>query len=65
MCAGAIIQARMKHLIFGTTDSKSGAFGGNFQILDNNFNHELKVTKGILKEESKEMLKGFFKKLRK
>lgn len=65
MCAGAIIQARMKHLIYGATDVKSGALGGNFQILDNNFNHELKVTKGILDRESTEMLKSFFKKLRK
>lgn len=65
MCAGAIIQARIKHLYFGATDNKSGAFGGSFQILDNEFNHQLKVTKGISEEESKEMLKSFFKELRK
>lgn len=65
MCMGAIIQARMKNVYFGANDPKSGALGGSFNVLENNFNHQLEVNKGILKEESKELLKEFFKKLRK
>lgn len=65
MCAGAIIQARIKHLYFGAKDEKSGAFGGVFHLTDHNFNHVLGVTKGILEEESVSLLKSFFKQLRK
>lgn len=65
MCVGAIIQARMRHIYFGATDLKSGALGGNFNILDNVFNHQLLITKDILNEESSKMLKMFFKELRK
>lgn len=65
MCTGAIIQARMRHVYFGAEDEKSGALGGNFNVLNNKFNHQLLVTKNILEEDSKNMLKEFFKKLRK
>lgn len=65
MCVGAIIQARIRHLYYGATDKKSGALGGNIDILTNKFNHQLLVTKKILEEESKSLLKDFFKELRK
>lgn len=65
MCVGAIIQARLRHVYYGASDIKSGALGGNFNMLDNTFNHQLLVTKDILKEDSQMMLKTFFKNLRK
>lgn len=65
MCVGAIIQARIKHLYYSASDSKSGALGGNFNVLENKFNHQILVTKDILKKDSELLLKDFFKKLRK
>lgn len=65
MCVGAIIQARIKHVYFGASDKKSGALGGNLNILTESFNHQIAVTKKVLEEESKRLLKDFFKELRK
>lgn len=65
MCIGAIIQARIKHLYYGASDQKAGALGGSFDVLENTFNHQVLVTKDILKTESELLLKEFFKNLRK
>ena len=65
MCAGALILARIKHLIYGADDPKAGACGSVVNIIQNNkLNHQIKVTKGVLKEECGSLLKEFFKKRR-
>lgn len=64
MCAGAIMQARMRHIYFAASDSKSGALGGKFNLYQENFNHTVGVTCGILENESKQLIQTFFKKLR-
>ena len=64
MCAGAIMQARMRHLYFAASDPKSGALGGKFNLYKEDFNHTVGVTCGILESESKQLIQTFFKKLR-
>jgi len=66
MCAGAIIQARIKNLYFGVYDNKAGACGSVVNLFkDVKWNHEVKVKAGILKEECEYVLSGFFADLRK
>ena len=65
MCAGAIIQARIKNLYFGAYDSKSGAASSAINLFNYPWNHQVKVNGGILEMESKMLLKEFFKPLRK
>lgn len=65
MCAGAILQSRIKRLVIGTSSVKSGSCGSIINILNNDkFNHKVEIVKGILEEESKELIKDFFKKIR-
>ena len=62
MCAGALIHARVKTVVFGTRDSRAGAAGSVFSILDNiALNHRCEVIEGICADESAAMLKDFFK----
>lgn len=65
MCAGAIINSRIKNVYFGASDYKNGACGSvtNLFLLD--FNHKPNFQKGILEEECSEILTEFFKNLRK
>lgn len=66
MCAGAIINARIKNLYIGTMDEKGGAVGSKINLLkDIKLNHDVEVKSGILKEECSKILKDFFKELRK
>ena len=68
MCAGAILQARIKKVVFAAKEPKFGACGSILNIFDNfeyKFNHEVEVIEGILEEEAKQLLKDFFKNLRK
>ena len=66
MCAGAIINSRIKKVYIGTMDEKTGAVGSVLNLFeDYPFNHKVEVEKGILQEECKNMLKQFFKELRK
>lgn len=65
MCAGALMQARVKDIYYATNDPKGGALGGAFNLYDNTFNHTINLDCGILKEEAKNMLQNFFKELRK
>ena len=66
MCAGAIINARIKNLYIGAMDEKSGAVGSKLNLLkDYTFNHRVNVETGIKESECSEILKNFFKKLRK
>ncbi len=65
MCAGALINARIKKLYIGTDDNKTGACGSVLNLLeDYKFNHKIQVEKYILKEECEDELKKFFKFLR-
>jgi tRNA(adenine34) deaminase len=65
MCAGAMVLGRVKRLVYGATDPKSGAVESIFNIVNNKkLNHQVKVTKGVLKEESAELLKEFFRERR-
>ena len=66
MCAGAIINSRIKKLYIGTMDEKTGAAGSVFNLFkDYKFNHEVEVETGIMQEECEYVLKDFFKRLRK
>lgn len=65
MCAGAIIQARLKKIYIGTMDQKTGACGSVLNLLeDYKFNHTVEVENGIMKQECESMLKEFFVQLR-
>ena len=65
MCAGALINARIKKLYIGTNDEKTGACGSKLNLLeDYEFNHKVEVEKYILKESCEKILKDFFKELR-
>ena len=66
MCAGAIIQSRIKKVYIGTMDKKTGACGSVLNLLqDYKFNHMVEVEKEICKDECEKILKDFFKELRK
>ena len=65
MCAGAIIQSRIRHIYFGAYDPKGGAFGSSIDVLTaNNINHHPLVTGGLLEEECAYLLKDYFRKKR-
>jgi len=66
MCAGAIIQSRIDSVIYGAKDPKAGCAGSLCNLLqDERFNHQTKITNGVMEEETAALLKNFFKKLRK
>ena len=61
MCAGAIVHARIRRVIFGCPDPKSGAAGGMINLLQMpQLNHRSEITPGILADECAAILKGFF-----
>lgn len=65
MCAGAIVQARIKEVVIGTMNPKAGCAGSILNILQmKEFNHQVELTTGIMKEECEAVLKEFFKDLR-
>ncbi len=64
MCAGTIIQSRIKKIYIGTMDEKTGACGSVLNLLEYPFNHRVDVQKGVLKEKCENILKQFFKELR-
>ncbi len=65
MCAGAIILARIAEVYFGAYDAKAGACGTLMNLLeDTRFNHQPKVTAGLMAEECGAILTGFFKQVR-
>jgi tRNA(adenine34) deaminase len=62
MCAGALIQARVKLLVYGATDEKAGAVESHFHICDtNSLNHRVEVIKGVLESECRELMQEFFR----
>lgn len=65
MCAGALINCRLKKLYIGTMDQKTGACGSVLNLLkDYKFNHVVEIETGILQEDCEKILKDFFKFLR-
>ncbi len=65
MCAGALINARIKRLVYGCPDAKAGGVDSLYHILsDERLNHQVEVTSGVLEEECAEVLKRFFKERR-
>ena len=65
MCAGAIINARIKRVFFGANDLKAGSFGSVANFNDIAYNHKPEIVSGIMAQECSEMLTDFFKNLRK
>ena len=62
MCGGAIIQSRIRKVIYGAPDLKGGAFGSSINILDaQNINHRPEIVKGIVEEECTKIIKDYFK----
>ena len=65
MCAGAILHSRIKRLVFGTSDYKTGAIGSRFHFFDDyKMNHTLEITSGVLAEDCSQKLSTFFQKRR-
>jgi tRNA(adenine34) deaminase len=65
MCAGAMVHARPKRLVYGARDPKAGAAGSVLQVLNHpRLNHQMEVTAGVLEEECGELLREFFRQRR-
>ncbi len=65
MCAGALIHVRLRRLIFGCADTKSGAAGGMINLLQHSaLNHHCEITPGVLQNECGAILQNFFRKRR-
>lgn len=66
MCIGAIVLARISRLVFGARDTKAGAVYSVYNIgTDNKLNHSVEVIEGVLETQCSDLLKEFFKTLRK
>jgi tRNA(adenine34) deaminase len=62
MCVGAMIHARVAHLVYGASEPRTGALGGAFNLQEaNRHNHYFTVESGVLAEESSQMLQAFFR----
>lgn len=65
MCAGLMHQARIARCVYAAPDPKAGALGSLYDLHDDKrLNHRFEVTRGVLKHESAELLKAFFRRLR-
>lgn len=64
MCAGAIIQSRIKEVVYGATDSKSGSHSSIINLFDLPYNHNVNVENGIMEKECSEIVSSFFKEIR-
>ena len=61
MCLGAIMHARVEHVVFGAYDPKTGVCGSSENLMDAKcFNHKINLVSGVLENESKQLLKNFF-----
>lgn len=66
MCAGAIVQSRMRRVVIATMNPKAGCAGSVLNLLQmKEFNHQVDITRGVLGEECSQMLSEFFRELRK
>jgi tRNA(adenine34) deaminase len=65
MCVGAMIHARVKRVVYAASDPKTGALGGAYDVLNTvKHNHVFEVTSGMLADQSRELLRNFFKERR-
>lgn len=65
MCAGALVNARVKRIVYGIPDLKGGACGSIINIANNpSLNHRIEITGGVLEDECKKLMQDFFKKRR-
>ncbi len=64
MCAGAIVNSRIKRVIYGCSDKKAGASGSVINLFALPLNHSPSITTGVLEDECSAILKDFFKNLR-
>ncbi|MGQ9512988.1 tRNA adenosine(34) deaminase TadA [Thermodesulfitimonas sp.] len=65
MCAGALVQFRVKRVVYGAADPKAGAAGSVVDLLrEPRFNHQVEVVAGVLEEECREVMRRFFRELR-
>lgn len=64
MCAGAIINSRIKRLVYGASDSKAGSFGSVINMAELPYNHKPEIVSGICASECSDVLRRFFKELR-
>lgn len=66
MCAGAIVQSRLKRLVYGAADPKAGAVGSLMNLVqDDRLNHRVEVVSGVMEAECAALLSDFFRQLRK
>lgn len=65
MCAGAIIQSRIKQVVYGAVDTKSGSHTSVINLFELPFNHQVRVEKGVLENECSQIVTDFFKEIRK
>ena len=65
MCTGAIINSRIKRLVYGASDSKAGSCGSVVNLFSLPYNHKPEVVSGLKQEECAALLSDFFKRLRK
>jgi tRNA(adenine34) deaminase len=62
MCAGALVQARVRRLVYGAADERAGAVESRFRICDTDFlNHRIAVTAGVLESECRQLMQQFFR----
>ncbi len=65
MCAGALLQARIKRLVYGAEDAKGGGVRSLFSLLeDKRLNHQVEITAGVLADPCREVLQQFFQERR-
>mgnify|MGYP000397174222 CR=1 FL=1 len=65
MCSGALVQSRIDEVVIGCMNAKAGCAGSVMNLLQvDGFNHQVKITQGVLEEECSTMLSDFFKRLR-
>ncbi|MBU0436767.1 tRNA adenosine(34) deaminase TadA [Staphylococcus succinus] len=66
MCAGSVVMSRIPHVVYGAKDPKGGCAGSLMDLLqESRFNHRATVKTGVLEEECGQLLKNFFKNIRK
>ena len=65
MCMGAIVNSRIKKVVFGAKDAKAGACGSVFNFNSYPLNHKPEIVSGVMENESRELLSEFFAKKRK
>lgn len=62
MCAGALIQARVRRLVYGAPDERAGAVESRFRVCDTDFlNHRIEITAGVLEPECRQIMQEFFR----